>query len=321
MENNVNRIGPDVHSRISLFHGNVLQPLESKLVNFNPDEILTKLTLQDNESDSTDGTTSTEVHGSAKADHNADSLKDIQLPPRDIVCAFNYSCCCLHSRKELILYFKHALNALSRKGGIFAMDLYGGTSSEGVLRLQRRFPNFTVCHSQTQKPDNCSSSISMCNVMYSASTIPTFHAAWILYSDRKFGSLFMQCMSSIALDYLLSGTCLSVLLCLYLNSIKILRNIFCSYASISNLEAVPNIHRHVLALPAQTNIRKLESPSLYFFAKQIASLCCLPSQVTFLSVGTLQKYIWFFFQNFFLIFHAKSLDKLQLFYFPFAANL
>lgn len=150
MENNVNRIGPDVHSRISLFHGNVLQPLESKLVNFNPDEILTKLTLQDNESDSTDGTTSTEVHGSAKANHNADSLKDIQLPPRDTVCAFNYSCCCLHSRKELILYFKHALNALSRKGGIFAMDLYGGTSSEGVLRLQRRFPNFTYVWEQDE---------------------------------------------------------------------------------------------------------------------------------------------------------------------------
>lgn len=144
MENNVNRIGPDVRSQISLFHGNVLQPLESILVNFSPDEILQKMALEDNEGDSTDGTTSP-----AKVDQNAKSLNDVQLPPRDIVCAFNYSCCCLHSRKELILYFKHALNTLSRKGGIFVMDLYGGTSSEGVLRLQRRFPNFTVSHSQS----------------------------------------------------------------------------------------------------------------------------------------------------------------------------
>ncbi|KAA8550173.1 hypothetical protein F0562_001857 [Nyssa sinensis] len=41
-----------------------------------------------------------------------------------------------------------ALNALSRKGGIFVMDLYGGTSSECELRLQRRFPNFTYVWEQ-----------------------------------------------------------------------------------------------------------------------------------------------------------------------------
>ncbi|KAH6773047.1 S-adenosyl-L-methionine-dependent methyltransferases superfamily protein [Perilla frutescens var. frutescens] len=150
LENNINRIGLDVSSRISLFHGNVLQPLESKLVNFSPEVILPKMTLEDVEADSTDGTTSSKVQGSATAEHNANSLKDIQLPPRDIVCAFNYSCCCLHSRKELILYFKHALNALSRKGGIFVMDVYGGTSSEGVLRLQRRFPNFTYVWEQDE---------------------------------------------------------------------------------------------------------------------------------------------------------------------------
>lgn len=130
LENNINRIGADVGSRISLLHGNVLKPLESKLVNFNPDEIIQKMKLEDNDVDSVADTK---------------SLKDIQLPARDIVCAFNYSCCCLHSRKELIIYFKHALSALSKKGGIFVMDLYGGTSAEGVLRLQRRFPNFTVC--------------------------------------------------------------------------------------------------------------------------------------------------------------------------------
>ncbi|XP_047976418.1 uncharacterized protein LOC125218720 [Salvia hispanica] len=150
LENNVNRIGPDIRSRISLFHGNVLQPLESKLVNFSPDEILQKMTLEDNEGESVDGTTSSCLEESAKAVQDAKSLNDVQLPPRDIVCAFNYSCCCLHSRKELILYFKHALNTLSRKGGIFVMDLYGGTSSEGVLRLQRRFPNFTYVWEQAE---------------------------------------------------------------------------------------------------------------------------------------------------------------------------
>ncbi|KAL8496377.1 hypothetical protein ACS0TY_020188 [Phlomoides rotata] len=150
LENNVNRIGADVCSRVSLFHGNVLQPLESKLVNSNPDEIIQKMTLEDNDVDSVADTMYSTEQGKAKAIHNTKSLKDIQLPARDIVCAFNYSCCCLHSRKELIIYFKHALSALSKKGGIFAMDLYGGTSSEGVLRLQRRFPNFTYVWEQAE---------------------------------------------------------------------------------------------------------------------------------------------------------------------------
>lgn len=145
LENNVNRIGADVESRISLFHGNVLQPLESKMVNINPDEIIQNLKLKDNEGESVVGATNSGLEESPKAVDSTNYLKDIQLPARDIVCAFNYSCCCLHNRKELILYFKHALGALSRKGGIFVMDLYGGTSSEGVLRMQRRFPNFTVC--------------------------------------------------------------------------------------------------------------------------------------------------------------------------------
>lgn len=71
-------------------------------------------------------------------------MEKYALPNRDIVCAFNYSCCCLHKRRDLLLYFKHALNVLSKKGGIFVMDLYGGVSSECKLRLQRRFSNFTV---------------------------------------------------------------------------------------------------------------------------------------------------------------------------------
>lgn len=157
LENNTNRIGADVNSRISLFHGNVLQPLESNLVNSNPDEIMRKMTLEDNDGG---------LEESTKPVQSAISLKDVQLPARDIVCAFNYSCCCLHSRKELILYFKHVLNTVSRKGGIFLMDLYGGTSSEGVLRLQRRFPNFTVCDYQVTMLYYCFHCFSMWMQIY-----------------------------------------------------------------------------------------------------------------------------------------------------------
>ncbi|XP_051153019.1 uncharacterized protein LOC127266704 [Andrographis paniculata] len=143
IQNNVNRIGTDVGSRISLFHGNVLQPLESEIVSFDESETMQYMTLQDHESDS-DST----LQESLNAVQNTKCLKDFILPARDIVCAFNYSCCCLQTRKELVLYFKHVINALSRNGGLFVMDLYGGTSSEGVVKLKRRFPNFTYVWEQ-----------------------------------------------------------------------------------------------------------------------------------------------------------------------------
>lgn len=134
MENNVNKVGADVSSRIFLFHGNVLQPLEAKLVNVATQYLMQNVTLGDSEDDS--------------PDHKL--MKDFQFPARDIVCAFNYSCCCLHTRQELVSYFKHALSALNKKGGIFVMDLYGGTSAEHELRMQRKFPNFTYVWEQAE---------------------------------------------------------------------------------------------------------------------------------------------------------------------------
>ncbi|XP_031100057.1 uncharacterized protein LOC116004233 [Ipomoea triloba] len=133
MENNVKKIGADISSRAFLFHGNVLQPLEARLVNAGTQDLVQNMNLKDGE------------HGSPDP-----KLMDAQLPARDIVCAFNYSCCCLHTRPELVTYFRHALSALNKKGGIFVMDLYGGTSSECELRLQRKFPNFTYVWEQTE---------------------------------------------------------------------------------------------------------------------------------------------------------------------------
>ncbi|KAK7830839.1 ras-related protein rab-14 [Quercus suber] len=138
----ITRVGADGHSRISLFHGNGLQPLEAKLVNFEPQELISKITLQEGK----DGPETCALESTMQVGSIADDkyMKSLPLPPRDIVCAFNYSCCCLHKCAELVLYFKHVLDALSKKGGIFVMDLYGGISSEHKLRHQRRFANFTV---------------------------------------------------------------------------------------------------------------------------------------------------------------------------------
>lgn len=148
MENNVDKVGDDDSSRITLFHGNVLQPLESRLVKVTPQD-LSNLTLKDSEDITQD--IAAKPSPAAAASVNGGIMKrDSPLPARDIVCAFNYSCCCLHKRKELLSYFKHALDALSKKGGIFVMDLYGGTSSEHGLKLQRKFSSFTYTWEQEE---------------------------------------------------------------------------------------------------------------------------------------------------------------------------
>jgi hypothetical protein len=137
----MSKIGAD--GRLFLFDGNVLQPNESRLVKQKIGDLMQGLNVT-NDNGSTE-TNSSEQPDPAIAKCLADStMSDAVLPGRDIICAFNYSCCCLHKRKDLVLYFRHALNALSRRGGIFVMDVYGGTSSECKLRLQRRFPRFTV---------------------------------------------------------------------------------------------------------------------------------------------------------------------------------
>ncbi|KAF7823249.1 methyltransferase type 11 [Senna tora] len=141
MENNIPKVGGDGFSRLSLFHGNVLRPLQSKLVKSNPLELIKNITLEENRENLQTG----DLESNSQAGSVAQDDKCIKrdFPARDIVCAFNYSCCCLHKRADLVLYFKHAHSVLSPEGGIFVMDLYGGTSSEGMLKITRTFPNFT----------------------------------------------------------------------------------------------------------------------------------------------------------------------------------
>ncbi|KAM7522516.1 hypothetical protein LguiA_012418 [Lonicera macranthoides] len=147
LQNNVDKVGSDGYSRIFLFHGNVLQPMEAKLVEFEPQDLICNITFKDNQDGLQTDTLDSTTHENPRA-CTSKLMKDFPLPARDVICAFNYSCCCLHSRVELISYFKYALSGLSRKGGIFVMDLYGGTSSECELRLQRRFPSFTYIWEQ-----------------------------------------------------------------------------------------------------------------------------------------------------------------------------
>ncbi|KAL9659276.1 hypothetical protein QQ045_024081 [Rhodiola kirilowii] len=151
LENNVSKIGSDGYSRISLFHGNVLQPGESVLLKCRIRELMSDIKLQSLQDDAKPDSVDSSIQmNSNMATDEKFQKKSLLLPARDIICAFNYSCCCLHKRGELVTYFRHVIEALSKRGGIFVMDLYGGTSSECGLKLQRKFPNFTYIWEQEE---------------------------------------------------------------------------------------------------------------------------------------------------------------------------
>lgn len=148
LENNLSKIGADGYSRMLLFHGNVLQPMESRLVKQKFTNLVHGLDLNSNNGT---GSNSCKQMGLADSKCLANlTMSEADFPARDIICAFNYSCCCLHSRKDLVLYFRHVCSVLSERGGIFVMDVYGGISSERKLRLQRKFPSFTYFWEQDE---------------------------------------------------------------------------------------------------------------------------------------------------------------------------
>lgn len=140
LENNLTNIGSssDCYSRLSLFHGDVLHPQEALLVV--ADLQLQKKTPQEEQS----------IGADMVLPLLPTKMENHKLPPRDVICAFNYSCCCLHTRSNMVVYFKHVLSALSKDGGIFIMDIYGGPSSERKLQLKNRYPNFTYTWEQEE---------------------------------------------------------------------------------------------------------------------------------------------------------------------------
>lgn len=148
LQNNVQNVGADAYSRIYLFRGNVLHSLTSakciKSALLGSENYKSLRETEDNSGSVIDDDEADLVKKLEISEHVRDYCrrKESSFPGADIVCAFNYSCCCLQSRSELVLYFKQAWNAISEKGGIFVMDLYGGTSSEHALKLRRRYEDF-----------------------------------------------------------------------------------------------------------------------------------------------------------------------------------
>jgi SAM-dependent methyltransferase len=148
LQHNIMDAGSDAYNRVQLFCGDVINPiskatlkkLDLKGVSHQANEVFGE--EERVERKSIDKAESKEEE--SVADMDKASLSERAMPGADMICAFNYSCCCLHKRSDLVRYFSETLKAINPEGGIFAMDLYGGASSECALKLRRRFDEFQV---------------------------------------------------------------------------------------------------------------------------------------------------------------------------------
>ncbi|KAH8958982.1 hypothetical protein BDL97_06G056400 [Sphagnum fallax] len=162
LQHNLLKASGDAHRRVTLYQGDVRFPISrAKLIGAaaaahccshslsDAFEKQTSLISEEEEGDEEDGEDDN--------DHDEEGNEEVTQAvaagagaAADIVCAFNYSCCCLHTRNDLVLYFQQVRQTLTDEGGIFAMDLYGGTSSECALKLRRRFENFMYTWEQEE---------------------------------------------------------------------------------------------------------------------------------------------------------------------------
>ncbi|CAM6110856.1 unnamed protein product [Calypogeia fissa] len=146
LQHNVVKAGSDAYNRVHLFCGDVINPIskarpkqvDPKALSHASNGVVAQKDTP--EKRHVDEPETLEEKGGAEIGQATALAKDIQAA--DVICAFNYSCCCLQKRSDLVRYFKEALKAISTEGGIFAMDLYGGASSECALKLRRRFDDF-----------------------------------------------------------------------------------------------------------------------------------------------------------------------------------
>jgi hypothetical protein len=63
-------------------------------------------------------------------------------PSADLIVALNFSCFVLKTRRELLAYFSNARVGL-RRGGVLALDAFGGPRASRPMESSRAYPGFT----------------------------------------------------------------------------------------------------------------------------------------------------------------------------------
>lgn len=60
----------------------------------------------------------------------------------DIVCAYNYSVCLLHKRRDMLKYFKRVRSSMNSEHSLFFLDVGGGFESQKVTKYQKDYGSF-----------------------------------------------------------------------------------------------------------------------------------------------------------------------------------
>jgi SAM-dependent methyltransferase len=75
------------------------------------------------------------------------NVLDVTRPKMDAICAFNFSYCVFHDRRELLRYFRAARRSLTDEG-VFLLDNHAGSSTLEDCWDEREFKRFTYIWEQ-----------------------------------------------------------------------------------------------------------------------------------------------------------------------------
>jgi len=75
------------------------------------------------------------------------NVLDVTRPKMDAICAFNFSYCVFHERRELLRYFRAARRSLTDEG-VFLLDNHAGSSTLEDCWDERKFKRFTYIWEQ-----------------------------------------------------------------------------------------------------------------------------------------------------------------------------
>ncbi|OAE27388.1 hypothetical protein AXG93_2015s1150 [Marchantia polymorpha subsp. ruderalis] len=120
LQNNICKAGVDAYNRVHLFCGNVLDDISRASRILADESLVPELTRKLEEQSLHDENERVDLDGPSSnvegpSDPGAFSAAQM-LPGADMVCSFNYSCCCLQKRADLVKYFREALKTIHEDG-------------------------------------------------------------------------------------------------------------------------------------------------------------------------------------------------------------
>ncbi|MSP24903.1 MAG: class I SAM-dependent methyltransferase [Myxococcales bacterium] len=120
-------------------------------------------------------------------------VRHADVPPVDVIGAFNYSYCCFKDRATLLGYFRAARAGLA-KDGIFICDLFGGTEAIATQAEERKCKGFTYVWDQAEYNPITHESLNHIHFLFrdGSSLLEAFTYDWRLWSIPEVRELLLE---------------------------------------------------------------------------------------------------------------------------------